>query len=34
MVSVQKVWYHNQFQNGISFGFDETLKQNAQPIDQ
>jgi site-specific recombinase XerD len=26
MVLVQKFWHHNQFQIGISFGFDETLK--------
>jgi site-specific recombinase XerD len=26
MVSVQKIWPHNQFQIGISFGFDETLE--------
>jgi site-specific recombinase XerD len=26
MVSVQKIWHHNQFQIGISFGFDETLE--------
>lgn len=32
MVSVQNIWQHNQFQNGISFGFDETLKQKARQI--
>jgi len=26
MVSVQKIWYHNQFRIGIKFGFDATLK--------
>ncbi len=26
MVSVHKIWHHNQFQNGISFGFDETVE--------
>jgi integrase len=26
MVSVQKIWHHNQFQIGISFGFDETVE--------
>jgi site-specific recombinase XerD len=32
MVSVQKIWHHNQFRIGISFGFDETLKQKARQI--
>jgi hypothetical protein len=32
MVSIQKIWHHNQFQIGISFGFDETLKQKARQI--
>jgi len=31
MVSVQNFWHHNQFQIGIGFGFDETLKQKANP---
>ena len=30
MVSVQKIWHHNQFQIGISFGFDETLKNSME----
>jgi hypothetical protein len=29
MVSVQKIWQHNQFQKGISFGFDETIKEEV-----
>jgi len=33
MVSIQKIWHHNQFQIGISFGFDETLKQKAHSTD-
>jgi hypothetical protein len=32
MVSVQKIWQHNQSQTGISFGFEETMKQKARPI--
>ncbi len=30
MVSVQKIWHNNQFQIGISFGFDETLKKSME----
>ena len=32
MVSVKKIWHHDQFQIGIGFGFDETLKQKARQI--
>jgi hypothetical protein len=32
MVSVQKIWHRNQFRIGISFGFDENLKQKARQI--
>jgi len=32
MVSVQNFWQQHQFQTGISFGFDETLKQKARQI--
>jgi len=32
MVSVQNIWHDKQFQTGISFGLDETLKQKARQI--
>jgi len=32
LVTLQKIWHHNQFRIGIRFGFDETLKQKARQI--
>jgi hypothetical protein len=32
MVSVKNFRQHNQFQIGMGFGFDETMKQKAQQI--
>jgi len=33
MVSVQKIWHHNQFQLGMVFGFDEIWKLKAHSTD-